>query len=152
MKGEKYFGLLNEDVVSVLADGKFPTSDSKRWQKYLDETYNGDRVLAVIEFPMVDIELEAYTASGGEPWEANDNDNEIMLSYFVCIKGIGRSGSFEWESDDWTGDICKVDFSRPNWKSLLEEDMCNALDKYMKRRGLSYTAPNFNYDQKGEQP
>lgn len=142
---EKYFGLLTDEVVSVLADGKFPTGDAERWERYLKATYDGDRVLAVMEFPYIDIELEAWTRGGGEPCEATDSDNEIFPTYVVCIRGL-HCGTDCWETDDFAGK-CTVDFSSENWEELLEKEMVERLTEYAKGRGYSFTEPNFDYEQ-----
>lgn len=141
---EKYFGLLTDEVVSVLADGKFPTGDTERWERYLKATYDGDRVLAVMEFPYIDIELEAWTGGGGEPCEATDEDNEVSLSYVVCIGGLFH-GEKVWNTDDFAGD-CTIDFSSENWEELLENEMVERLTEYAKKRGYSFTEPNFDYE------
>ena len=141
---KKYFELLTDEVVSVLADGKFPTGDKERWESYLKATNDGDRVLAVLEFPYIDIELEAWTGYGEEPWAATDNDNAIMLWYAVCIKGFLHSGEEAWETDDWAGK-CTVDFSADNWEELLENEMVKRLDEYVDEHGYSFTEPNFSY-------
>ena len=140
---EKYFGLLTDEVISVLADGKFPTGDKERWERYLKATYDGDRVLAVMEFPCIDIELEAWTRGGGEPCEATDDDNEISPTYVVCIKGLFH-GEDCWETDDFAGK-CTVDFSSENWEELLENEMVERLKEYAEKHGYSFTEPNFRY-------
>ena len=139
----KYFKDLTENVVSVLADGKFPTDDADRWDRYLADTCRGDRVLAVIEFPYIDIELEAYTGNGCEPWAATDDDNEVSLWYAVCIRGL-CNGEDGWNTDDWAGK-CEVDFSSDNWEELLVTEMCERLKAYAERLGYSFTEPNFDY-------
>lgn len=138
----EHFGCLNDDVVSVLASGKFPTDDADAWKKYLESTYRGDRVLAVIEFPYIDIELEAYTGDGNEPSEAADDDNGIVLGYVVCIKGL-YCGEEVWQTDDFAGE-CTVDFSSENWEELLEKEMVERLAEYVEKRGYSFTEPNFD--------
>lgn len=143
---EKYFGLLTDEVVSVLADGKFPTGDKERWERYLKATYNGDRVLAVMEFPYIDIELEAWTADYfHEPAYATDEDNGIDLSYMVCIRGL-HCGTDCWETDEGAGD-CTVDFGADNWEELLEKEMVERLTEYVEKHGYSFTEPNFRYGQ-----
>ena len=148
-KGVEYidhFGCLTEDVVSVLASGKFPTDDADAWKRYLESTYGGDRVLAVIEFPYIDIELEAWANGCIEPYEANDKANDIRLTYYVCIRGL-LDGEPTWESDGCAGN-CDVDFSSPNWRGELETEMCEKLDEYAKRCGHSFTEPNFVVDRR----
>ena len=137
-----WFDLLTDNVVSVLADGKFPTGDKERWERYLNATYNGDRVLAVMEFPYIDIELEAYTGDGNEPSEAADDDNGIVLGYVVCIKGL-YCGEEVWQTDDFAGE-CTVDFSSENWEELLEKEMVERLTEYVEKHGYSFTEPNFD--------
>ena len=137
----KWFDTLTDEVVSVLAGGKFPTDNSNEWSAYLNSTNNGDRVLGMIEFPTIDIELEAYTSNGGEPCEATNDDNDISLSYFVCIKGMLR-GFEEWCSDDYAG-RCSVDFSADDWEQRLEQEMCEKLDEYAKHNGYSFTEMNY---------
>lgn len=143
-KGVEYighFGCLTDNVASVLASGKFPTEDADAWGKYLEDTYGGDRVLAVIEFPYIDIELEAWANGYLEPYEASDKANDIRLTYFVCIRGL-LDGKPMWESDSGAGS-CDVDFSSPNWRGELETEMCEKLDEYAKYYGYSFTEPNF---------
>lgn len=147
-----WFDLLTDNVVSVLAGGKFPTGDAERWSKYLADTNDGDRVLAVISFPYIDIELEAYVntvADSGysyldEPFMATIEHNEIDLTYVVCVKGYWH-GDGMWEIDDWAGD-CTVDFSSKNWAELLEKEMVERLTEYAEKHGRSFTEPNFNYE------
>lgn len=154
-KGMEYikdFHSLTDNVVSVLADGKFPTSDKERWDNYLKDTCGGDRVLGVIEFPYIDIELEAYariTDRNGycgyldEPNVARKNE-EICLTYAICWCGLFR-GERSWELYDDDGK-CKVDFSSDNWEEMLEKDMCERLEKFAEKHGLSFTEPNFITD------
>jgi hypothetical protein len=141
---KKYFELLTDEVVSVLADGKFPTGDKERWESYLKATNGGDRVLAVLEFPYIDIELEAWTSDYFyEPAYAKDEDTDIALSYMVCIRGLYH-GKDTWETDEGAGE-CKVDFSAENWEELLENEMVKRLAEYVEEHGYSFTEPNFNY-------
>ena len=139
----KYFGCLTEDVRKVLMSGVFPAEDEEKWNKFLKDTDNGDRFLASIVFPTIDIELEAFTGDGNEPYMANDKDNEIMLSYCVCTKGKMHTGHVEWLFDDYLSAEVKVDFTDPDWDALLEADMLEKLDRYVKANGYSYTELNF---------
>ena len=141
---KKCFELLTDEVVSVLADGKFPTGDKERWESYLKATNDGDRVLAVLEFPYIDIELEAWTSDCFyEAAYAKDEDNDIDLSYMVCIRGLCH-GKDTWETDEGAGE-CNVDFSAENWEELLENEMVKRLAEYVEEHGYSFTEPNFNY-------
>lgn len=137
------FELLTENVRQILASGHFPTTDEDKWNDFLDVTCGGDRFLGSIAYPTIDIELEAFTGDGNEPYMANDKDNEISLSYCVCTKGKMHTGYVEWLFDDYLSAEVKVDFTDPNWKSLLEADMLDKLDKYVEANGYSYTELNF---------
>ena len=132
----KWFDNMTDEVVSVLAEGKFPTNDKERWDS-LRKAIRSDRVIAMIEFPYMDIELEMYA-----PWsdwhEATDDNNEILLDYFVCIK----HGDGEWESDDIALTEVSVDFSKADWESALVKEMCEALGKHAKDNGFSLDKPN----------
>lgn len=138
----KDFEQLTENVRQILASGYFPTDNKEVWDAFLEDTRGGDRFLGLIEFPTIDIELNAYTFDGIEPCEAKDGDNEIVLSYFACIKGITPYG-IEWMSDDFVPYEVEVDFADPNWESMLEKDMLEKLDNYVKLNGYSYTELNF---------
>lgn len=138
-----YFDSLTDDVVGVLAEKKFPVEDKERFDKFLEDTHKS-RVLAVMEYPYIDIELEAWTKDGFEPASATETDNGITLMYFVCIKGVCR-GDEVWNSDDYAG-ACTADFSSPNWRESLIEDMDKTLADFAETWDYSYTEPNFNYD------
>ena len=144
MEYHKDFTCLTDTVVSVLASGKFSTDDTEKWSKYLADTNDGDRVLAVIQYPTIDIELEAYTGNGNEPWAANENDNDVILDYFVCVKGMMHTGNVEWTSDDFAPWNIAVDFGSDNWEEALERDMLDALSEYARGKGYSFTELNFN--------
>lgn len=144
MDYHKDFGCLTDTVISVLASGKFPTDDAEKWNKYLADTNGGDRVLAVIQYPTIDIELEAYTGSGNEPWSASESDNNVLLDYYVCIKGVMHTGNIEWCSDDFVPWDVMVDFGSANCEEALERDMLNALSEYARNNGYSFTELNFN--------
>lgn len=145
MKYTKDFELLTENVREALSSGFFPTNDERKWSKFLEDTRDGDRFLASIVFPTIDIELEAYTGNGGEPSEATERDNEVSLSYCVCTKGEIHTGNVEWEFDDFLSAGVDVDFADPDWDILLEADMLKKLDDYVKKNGYSYTMLNFEY-------
>lgn len=134
-----YWGL-TKDVVSVLAEGEFPTYDRPRFKKFLDDIRH-DRVLAVMEYPTIDIELEIYTANGCDVECATHIDNSIAPSYFVCIKGLFH-GKEMWESYDFAGD-CYVDFNEPDWEEELKQEMDDVLEHFASEHGLSFTSYNF---------
>lgn len=134
------FGKLKDEVVEVLALGEFPVWDKERFGKFLDATSH-DRVLAMLEYPSIDIELEIYTADGYEPQYATATDNSIALSYYICIKGLYH-GTETWMSDDYAGD-CYVDFNDPNWRELLEQEMDDRLREYAELHDYSLTGCNF---------
>lgn len=137
------FELLTWNVRQILASGYFPTDNEEDWNTYLEDTHGGDRFLGSIVYPTIDVELNAYTWNGSEPYEAKGNDNEIVLAYFVCTKGLSPYGRDEWESDDFIPYEVDVDFTDPNWQTMLEADMLEKLDKYVEEHGLSYTELNF---------
>lgn len=137
------FEQLTSKVREILASGYFPTDNKEDWATFLEDTHGGDRFLGLIEYPTIDIELNAYTWNGSEPCEAKDDDNEIVLSYFVCTKGRYTEGVIEWESDDFVSEEVSVDFTDPNWQTLLEADMLEKLDRYVEANGYSYTELNF---------
>lgn len=136
------FELLTWNVRKVLASGYFPTDNEEDWNTYLEDT-DGDRFLGSIVYPTIDIELEAYTGDGNEPWSANAKDNGILLSYCVCTKGKTHTGNTEWQFDDFLSAEVNVDFADPNWEALLEADMLEKLDRYVELNGYSYTELNF---------
>lgn len=133
---KKFFGNLSETIVSALAKGKFPIDDEEAWEKFKEN----DRILAVIEFPCVDIELEMWTAGGYYFDEATADDDEISLAYVVCKK-FG-DGAYDWDTDDFVQKHITVDFSSPTWEDELEQDMLETLDKYVEEHGYSYTEVN----------
>lgn len=139
MEKTVWFEPLTDNVASVLASGRFPTEDKKKWDSYMEDTEH-DRVLGIIAFPCADIELEVWTANGGEPTEATNEDNEIYLDYAVCVKGT-YNGEEWWELDGYAGQ-CEVDFTAENWRELLEADMCEALEGYARVHGRSLTELN----------
>lgn len=143
MKKIKDFEILTNDVRQILAGGVFPTDDAEKWEKFLEDTHGGDRFLGSIVFPTIAIEFEAFTDEGNEPLAANVKDNKISLSYCVCIKGKIHTGNTEWMFDDYLCAEPNVDFSDPNWESLLEADMLRRLDEYVNANGYSYTELNF---------
>ena len=140
----KDFECLTDTVVSVLASGKFPVDDADKMKQYLKDTHDGDRVIAGLMYPTIDVELEAWTSQGAEPCYASETDDEISLAYFVCIKGKMHTGEIEWTSGDYIPREVNVDFSADNWEEQLERDMIDALEDYVKAESLSYTELNFN--------
>lgn len=140
MNGKTYFGILTDDVVKVLALGEFPVHYPSEYERFLT-AIGYDRTLARLEYPSIDIELEIYTADGNEPDAATLSDNSIAPSYVVCIKGL-YNGRATWITDDFAGD-CYVDFSEPNWKEALTQEMEDVLAKYVADHGYSYTDYNF---------
>lgn len=138
------FDMLTDNVVSVLACGKYPLGDAEKMHKYISDTNGGDRVIAIIQFPSIDIELEAWTSRGIEPCYAADDDDEVMLDYFVCFKGLTHTGNEEWVSVDCLPCDVDVDFSASDWREQLEQAMCEALDEYVNNNGLSFTEYNFD--------
>lgn len=136
------FELLTPTVREVIALGRFPTDDEGVWNAFIGDT-DGDRFLGSIAFPTIDIELEAYTGDGNEPWSANAKDNEILLSYCVCTRGKIHTGNTEWQFDDFLSAEVNVDFADTNWEALLEADMLEKLDRYVELNGYSYTELNF---------
>lgn len=140
MDKKTHFDKLTENVIKTLAVGEFPT-DTEEYEKFLNDI-DYDRVLATIEYPYIDIELEIWTADGFEPDCATETDNSIAPSYFVCTKGV-RNGEETWVSYGDAGD-CYVDFSLPYWEELLEHEMEERLAEYADKYHLSYASPNFN--------
>ena len=140
-KGIEYakdFHSLTDNVVSVLADGEFPTVNIPKWDRF-NKDLMCDRVLGVIQFPFIDIELEMWTKQGNNYDEATEDDKDIKLSYVVCRRfGYGED---DWDTDGWVDKDVMVDWSDADWEIQLEEDMLSALEKYAEERGLSYTEP-----------
>ena len=142
---DRNFRTIRKDVVrSVLADGHFPINDKVKWRKFCDAV-DYDRVLAVLEFPFVDIELEMWS-SDGDWFDVKPDADNVYLGYVVCTQGRycpnGRWGEYDWMTDGIPKHEPNVDFSASDWDKQLEQDMLNALDKYVKERNLSYTEPN----------
>lgn len=141
----KYTNKITDRVASVLATGTFPTDNADEFKAFLDDI-NHDRVLAVLEYPSIDIELEAYTYNGGqEPVSATDEDNSIMLSYCVCLKGL-CNGEETWMFDDFLSFGCFVDWSDPHWRVQLRGEMEDTLRHYAKLNDYSLTDLNFIED------
>lgn len=130
-------------IIDTLRSGKYPVNDPDAWEHFLDVTNNADRVLAVLEYPAVDIELEMWTAEGSDVLDATEEDYDVSLSYFACIKGRSLSGSEEWSSDGYVNKSCNVDFSAEDWEAQLEQEMNKAAIAYAEEHGYSLTELNF---------
>ena len=130
-------------IIDTLRSGKYPVNDPDAWEHFLDATCNAERVLAVLEYPAVDIELEMWTAEGSDVLDATEEDYDVSLSYFACIKGKLPSGAVEWASDEYVNKSCDVDFSADDWEAQLEQDMNKAAIAYAKEHGYSLTDLNF---------
>lgn len=135
----KDFHSLTDNVVSVLADGKFPITDRERLDKFYKDL-QCDRVLGIIEFPAIDIELEMWTRGGYDYDEATEDDNEISLAYAVCGKVVSDKYC-GWETLDWAYKDVSVDFASKDWEKRLEKEMLSALEDYADIHSLSYTEP-----------
>ena len=109
------------------------------WMENMYE--NGDplRGIAVMEIGYVDIEVNLYTKEQCII-DAAKEDKRPVISYFVCIKH-GDSDN-DWESDDYLDYEIKIDWNADNWEELLEKDMFEALNRYVKEKGYSYDSPN----------
>lgn len=145
-KGVKYvkgFNSLTDNVRAVLAEGKFPLKGEKMIEFYHD--LECDRVLGIIEFPYIDIELEMWTGDGNDFEYASEDDCDISLSYFICTKGL-VNGVGEWGSHGSPYADCNIDFSDSKWEEDLTQEMCEVLEAYADSNGLSFTEPNFNVE------
>ena len=129
---------LTPSVLAALRSGKYPVSDPKAWDQFLEETCNAERVLAVLEYPSIDIELEMWTATGGDVLDATEDDCDVSLSYFVCLKASDGA----WYSDEHADKDCEVDFTADDWEAQLEADMSKAAVEHAKQHGFSLTEPN----------
>lgn len=105
---------------------------------WIDE-FVGDFILASLIYPTFDVEINV-----------NNNDGKLDLAYFSCIQGMKANlwaehqyDGMEWRSDDYTGDICEVDFSKSTWKEDLEKEMVKVAENYAKKKGYSFDKPNF---------
>lgn len=134
---------MSASVLKALRNGKYPVEDKAEWERFLKDTGNADRVLAVLEYPTIDVELEMWTKTGGDVLYASKDDCKTKLSYFICIKGKGHHGEEEWESDTYAENVCEVDFSSPTWREALEEEMDMTVRTHANQFGYSLTEPNF---------
>lgn len=109
---------------------------------WMEDMYeNGDplRGIAVMEIGYVDIEVNLHTREQCII-NAVEGDKRPVISYFACIKH-GDSDN-DWESDDYLDYEIKIDWNADNWKELLEKDMFEALNRYVKEKGYSYDSSN----------
>lgn len=115
-----------------------------------------DRDVAVLEYPTIDFEYEAWLKSGDEPWEVEENDEfngAINFSIFVCLKGIAPKHCKEyadenglmWESHEYVNDIeiNDVDFASDDWKQKLEAELTRVAEIYVEKHNFSFDKPNF---------
>ena len=140
VKYNKYFESLTDTVRAVLASGRFPFDDEKKWAAFNNDL-RCDRVLAVIEFPTIDIELEMYTRSGADYYDAYVYDDEIMLAYVTCLK-TSDDERVGWETGDFVPYRGRVNFLSPNWEEALTHDMLSSLQEYVDTYGYSFTELN----------
>lgn len=134
---------LTKNVRLALADGCFPTGSPDKWKAFLEDTNATGRLLAQLEYPTLDIELEMWRADGEDYDLANNEMNGITLSYVICCKyGEGKD---DWETHGSTGaDNIEpyVDFLSDDWEKQLKDDMQRALEEYAEFHGLSLTEIN----------
>lgn len=127
-------------VEDFLNNDCFEAIKSKTWI----EKFCATDVMAVLEYPTLDIEL----VTEKNVIETNVNGT-LDLTYFACVKGntshssLAENDGLIWESDDYTGDTCAVDFSKSTWKEDLEKEMVKVADSYAKKKGYSFDKPNF---------
>lgn len=140
VKYNKYFESLTDNVRAVLASGRFPFDNAAKWEAF-NSDLKCDRVLAVIEFPTIDIELEMWTHDGYDYFDADWNDCQIRLCYVVCIK-VDDDDVTGWETYDYAPYLGRVDFASPTWEDDLTRDMCQTLEQFAEYHGFSFTELN----------
>lgn len=102
----------------------------QNWMSSLSE--NGDplRGIAVMEIGYFDIELNIYTNAQ----IGIDDGNIPVFEYFVCVK----DKEYRWHSYMDLLRKPKVDWKKNNWKTLLENDMFEKLDRWIKNNIFDY--------------
>lgn len=110
-----------------------------------------DRNIAVLTFPTLDVELEAWRNNGDEVEDLTSNSTNLKLSYFICIKGYPRnnrdsdSDELIWESHNYANNyLPTIDFNDKFWKEKLENEMIYVAARYAKDNGLTLNIPNFD--------
>lgn len=135
-----YVKPITDTVRLILSEGAYPTENTDRWEQFLEDVDN-DRLLAMLETPSCDIELEMWTTDGDNFNEAPDKeDKRISLSLPILVKVSDTEDC--WEISGYAEDPCTVDFASPTWEQDLKEEMWKALCKYANYFGLSLTEIN----------
>ena len=131
---------ITETVRMVLADGTYPTENTDRWEQFKEDV-DGDRLLAMLETPTCDIELEMWSTDGDDFDESPDKeDKRINLALPVLTRGTDSDDT--WEITGYSDADINVDFTSPTWEQDLKDEMWEALCKYAKDCNLSLTEPN----------
>lgn len=111
-----------------------------------------DRNIAVLEFPTLDVELEAWRKNGDEVEDMDSKSTNLKLSYFICTKGYPRyeaeadkEDGLCWVSDNYANNyLPTINFNDKNWKTKLENEMYYVAVNYAKDNNYTLNAPNFD--------
>lgn len=99
--------------------------------------------IAVLEYDWIDIELNLSTES---ELDGDGYTDDLVPSYFCCVKGIADNGSAYWSDagylDDFGYDV-DVDFSADDWMTQLKTDMEKKLAAFADRFALKYDEANW---------
>lgn len=101
--------------------------------------------LAVLEVGWLSLEVNL----GAKP-ENGGYRNEPEVSYFCLVKGLPYPSLIkmgEWSDAGYLDDFgieVDVDFSKKNWKQLLEKDMFEKLNQFADMCQLSFEEPNWS--------
>ena len=110
-----------------------------------------DRCIATLQFPTLDVELEAWRDNGDEIEDMTSRSTNIHFVYFICTKGYPRykdestdEDGLIWESDNCSTIPVTIDFNDKLWKEKLENEMYYVAATYAKERGYTLNMPNFD--------
>ena len=111
-----------------------------------------DKDIAILTFPTLSIELEAWRNNGDEVENIDSKSTNLELVYFVYVKGYPENNyndyskdGLEWESHDYVNDyLPTINFNDKFWKEKLENEMLYVAARYAEDNKLTLNLPNFD--------